>query len=92
MALINQPQLSSVAIRFLGTNKTDLAPPIKNGWINSEAVNSKSFGNIVQGIDKAKVGEVASEIRAYYKPEPYKGKGIRYVGEVVRRKAGKTVA
>jgi len=47
---------------------------------------------VVEGIDKAKVGEVASEIRAYYEPEPYKGKGIRYVGEYVRRKAGKTVA
>jgi len=52
----------------------------------------KPVNIIVEGIDKAKVGEVASEIRAYYKPEPYKGKGIRYVGEYVRRKAGKTVA
>lgn len=47
---------------------------------------------VVEGTDKAKVGEVASEIRAYYEPEPYKGKGIRYAGEYVRRKAGKTVA
>lgn len=47
---------------------------------------------LIQGIDKAKVGEVASEIRAFLKPEPYKGKGIRYAGEVIRRKAGKTVA
>ncbi|MFH1858534.1 MAG: 50S ribosomal protein L6 [Candidatus Omnitrophota bacterium] len=47
---------------------------------------------IVQGTDKMKVGEAASEIRAYFPPEPYKGKGVRYVGEVVRRKAGKTVA
>jgi len=46
----------------------------------------------VEGIDKMKVGQTASEIRAFYKPEPYKGKGIRYVNEVVRRKAGKTVA
>jgi large subunit ribosomal protein L6 len=46
----------------------------------------------VEGPDKIKVGEVASEIRAYYEPEPYKGKGIRYVGEYVRHKAGKTVA
>ncbi|MEK7084957.1 MAG: 50S ribosomal protein L6 [Patescibacteria group bacterium] len=43
----------------------------------------------VSGIDKEKVGMAASEIRALKKPEPYKGKGIRYVGEVVRRKAGK---
>ncbi|PIQ77937.1 50S ribosomal protein L6 [Candidatus Peregrinibacteria bacterium CG11_big_fil_rev_8_21_14_0_20_41_10] len=44
----------------------------------------------VTGIDKQKVGQVAAEIREYRKPEPYKGKGIRYVGEYVRRKAGKT--
>jgi len=47
---------------------------------------------IVKGIDKAKVGEVAAEIRDFYRPEPYKGKGIKYVGEHVRRKAGKAVA
>ena len=46
----------------------------------------------VKGIDKAKVGEVAAEIRDYYRPEPYKCKGIKYVGEHVRRKAGKAVA
>lgn len=47
---------------------------------------------VVKGIDKRLVGQVAAEIRAFYKPEPYKGKGIRYVGEYVRKKAGKTVA
>jgi large subunit ribosomal protein L6 len=44
---------------------------------------------IVEGIDKIAVGQVASEIRAFKKPEPYKGKGIRYEGEYVRKKAGK---
>ena len=43
----------------------------------------------VTGVDKQQVGQVAAEIRAYRKPEPYKGKGIRYVGEEVIRKAGK---
>jgi large subunit ribosomal protein L6 len=43
----------------------------------------------VTGIDKQKVGQVAAEIRSFKRPEPYKGKGIRYVGEQVRRKAGK---
>jgi large subunit ribosomal protein L6 len=43
----------------------------------------------VMGIDKEKVGQMAAEIRAIRPPEPYKGKGIRYVGEHVRRKAGK---
>ncbi len=44
---------------------------------------------IVSGIDKQKVGQIAAEIRQVRPPEPYKGKGIRYVGEYVRRKAGK---
>jgi len=43
----------------------------------------------VQGIDKEVVGQVAADIRRLRKPEPYKGKGVRYAGEVVRRKAGK---
>ncbi|NNE90742.1 MAG: 50S ribosomal protein L6 [Verrucomicrobiales bacterium] len=45
----------------------------------------------VEGIDKQKVGQFASDIRAYYPPEPYKGKGIRYKDEYVRRKQGKSV-
>lgn len=44
---------------------------------------------VVSGIDKQLVNETAAKIRAFKKPEPYKGKGIRYVGEYVRRKAGK---
>ncbi len=44
---------------------------------------------IVSGIDKQKVGQTAAEIRAFRPPEPYKGKGIRYAGEQVKRKAGK---
>ena len=43
----------------------------------------------VSGIDKQLVGQVAAEIRAKRKPEPYKGKGVRYQGEIIRRKAGK---
>jgi large subunit ribosomal protein L6 len=44
---------------------------------------------VVEGIDKQKVGEVAANIRKLRKPDPYKGKGVRYQGEVIRRKAGK---
>ncbi len=55
---------------------------------NIEAKVEKNIITI-SGIDKELVGKVASEIRALKKPEPYKGKGIRYVGEIVRRKAGK---
>jgi len=45
----------------------------------------------VEGCDKYLVGETAARLRRFYKPEPYKGKGVRYLGEQVRRKAGKTV-
>ena len=45
---------------------------------------------VVTGVDKQKVGQAAAEIRSFRPPEPYKGKGIRYRGEHVRRKAGKT--
>ena len=44
---------------------------------------------VIEGPDKQMVGQVAAEIRALRKPEPYKGKGVRYAGEVIRRKAGK---
>ncbi len=44
---------------------------------------------VVRGIDKQRVGQVAADIRAWRKPEPYKGKGVRYEGEYVRRKLGK---
>ncbi len=45
----------------------------------------------IQGVDKKLVGQVAADIRRFYPPEPYKGKGVRYAGEQVRRKVGKTV-
>src|SRR5438045_1201707 len=45
----------------------------------------------IEGPDRQIIGQVAAEIRAYYPPEPYKGKGVRYVGEKVERKEGKTV-
>jgi large subunit ribosomal protein L6 len=45
----------------------------------------------IAGVDKKTVGQVAADIRGYYPPEPYKGKGVRYAGEQVRRKEGKTV-
>jgi large subunit ribosomal protein L6 len=45
----------------------------------------------IEGPDKQRVGQVAAEIRAFYPPEPYKGKGIRYAGEHIQRKEGKTV-
>ena len=51
--------------------------------------SSKPTEVIVSGADKQVVGQVAAEIRSYRRPEPYKGKGVRYEGEYVRRKEGK---
>src|SRR4026209_343276 len=45
----------------------------------------------IEGVDKKLVGQVAADIRRFYPPEPYKGKGVRYAGEQIRRKVGKTV-
>ena len=61
--------------------------------VDPEGVTSVLDGqNIIkiQGIDKEKVGQYAAEIRDKRKPEPYKGKGIKYSTEVIRRKVGKT--
>jgi large subunit ribosomal protein L6 len=57
-----------------------------------EGIESKVDGNkiIVTGINKEKVGQYAAEIRDKRRPEPYKGKGIKYSDEVIRRKVGKT--
>ena len=54
-------------------------------------VDDSSTKLTVEGIDKNDVGRVAAELRAFYPPEPYKGKGVRYVGEHVVHKEGKTV-
>lgn len=54
------------------------------------AVENKNVEVVVSGIDKEVVGNVAAQIRGVRPPEPYKGKGIRYFGEQIRRKAGKT--
>jgi large subunit ribosomal protein L6 len=66
----------------------DLLHPIPEGITVTVTDNTKIK---VEGIDKQKVGQFAAEVRAYHPPEPYKGKGVRYVGEYVRRKEGKTV-
>ena len=62
--------------------------PILEGIKVTVADNTKIK---IEGIDKKVVGQVAADIRAYYPPEPYKGKGVRYAGEHLIRKEGKTV-
>ena len=62
---------------------------------DTEGIETEMDGQniiIVKGIDKEKVGQYAAEIRELRKPEPYKGKGIKYADEVIRRKVGKTGA
>ena len=62
--------------------------PIPDGIKVTVAENTKVK---IEGIDRQLVGQVAANIRGYYPPEPYKGKGVRYLGEHIERKEGKTV-
>ena len=57
--------------------------------LKERVVEINRVAKVVKGTDKQMVGQTAAEIRAVRKPEPYKGKGIRYEGEYVRRKVGK---
>lgn len=66
----------------------DRLHPIPKGVKVTVTENTKIA---IEGIDKQVVGQLAADIRAYYPPEPYKAKGVRYVGEQIRRKAGKSV-
>ena len=69
------------------SHTVEFAPPSSDmGFV----VDKDGRGFSVSGMDKSKVGELAAVIRRERPPEPYKGKGVRYAGEVVRRKAGKT--
>jgi len=83
----NQGQKLDLALGFSHNIVMSLAPEIK-----VETVSEKGKNPIVKltSIDKQLVGQVAAKIRSYRKPEPYKGKGIKFVGEVIRRKAGKS--
>ncbi|MCE9611397.1 MAG: 50S ribosomal protein L6 [Chthoniobacter sp.] len=66
----------------------DIHFPIPQGIKVTVAENTKIK---IEGIDRQLVGQVAADIRSYYPPEPYKGKGVRYAGEQIQRKEGKTV-
>jgi large subunit ribosomal protein L6 len=83
----NQGQKLELALGFSHNIVLDLAPEVK-----IEAISEKGKNPIVKltSHDKQLVGEVAAKIRGFRRPEPYKGKGIRFVGEQVRRKAGKS--
>jgi large subunit ribosomal protein L6 len=60
--------------------------------ISTETLKGKAPQVTLEGIDKQLVGQIAAKIRSFRKVEPYKGKGVRFVGEQIRRKAGKAAA
>ncbi|MFL1895764.1 50S ribosomal protein L6 [Aquimarina sp. 2-A2] len=83
----HQGQKLDLALGFSHSIVMDLAPEVK-----VETVSEKGKNPIIKltSFDKQLVGQVAAKIRAFRKPEPYKGKGIKFVGEQLRRKAGKS--
>lgn len=83
----NQGQKLDLALGFSHNIVLNVAPEVK-----VETVSEKGKNPIVKltSHDKQLVGQVAAKIRSFRKPEPYKGKGIRFVGEHIRRKAGKS--
>jgi large subunit ribosomal protein L6 len=83
----NQGQKLDLALGFSHNIVLDIAPEVK-----VETVSEKGKNPIVKlsSLDKQLVGQVAAKIRGFRRPEPYKGKGIKFVGEVLRRKAGKS--
>jgi len=82
-------QMKGTALQLqLGfSHPVDIVPPAE---IKLSVPNPTRI--VVEGIDKHLVGQITADIRAVYPPEPYKGKGIRYVGEYVRKKLGKAMA
>jgi len=83
----NQGQKLDIALGFSHNIVLDIAPEVK-----IETVSEKGKNPIVKltSHDKQLVGQVAAKIRSFRKPEPYKGKGVKFVGEQLRRKAGKS--
>lgn len=83
----NQGQKLELALGFSHNIILELAPEVK-----VETVSEKGKNPIVKltSYDKQLVGQVAAKIRGFRSPEPYKGKGVKFVGEVLRRKAGKS--
>jgi large subunit ribosomal protein L6 len=85
----NQGQLLELAVGYSHPVYIMLPDEVK---LTTETVKGKPPRVILESIDKQLIGQVAAKIRSIRKPEPYKGKGIKFVDEVLRRKAGKTAA
>ena len=82
----NQGNLLDLALGFSHNIIFEIPKELKIATAQEKGENPKI---ILEGADKQLIGQVAAKIRGLRKPEPYKGKGVRYVGEVVRKKAGK---
>lgn len=83
----NQGQKLDLAVGFSHNIILDIAPEVKVETISDKGKNPRIK---LTSHDKQLVGQVAAKIRGFRKPEPYKGKGIKFVGEIIRRKAGKS--
>ena len=83
----NQGQKLELALGFSHNIVLEVAPEVKVETVTEKGKNPVV---VLSSFDKQLVGQVAAKIRAFRKPEPYKGKGIKFVGEQLRRKAGKS--
>ena len=83
----NQGQKLDLAVGFSHNIVLDIAPEVKVETISDKGKNPRIK---LTSFDKQLVGQVAAKIRGFRRPEPYKGKGIKFVGEEIRRKAGKS--
>ena len=83
----NQGQVLDLALGFSHNIVLDIAPEVKVEAVSEKGKNPKIK---LTSLDKQLVGAVAAKIRSFRPPEPYKGKGVKFVGEILRRKAGKS--
>ncbi|MGY8910495.1 MAG: 50S ribosomal protein L6, partial [Flavobacteriales bacterium] len=83
----NQGQKLDLALGFSHNIVLEIAPEVK-----VETISEKGKNPIIKlsSFDKQLVGQIAAKIRSFRAPEPYKGKGVKFVGEILRRKAGKS--
>jgi large subunit ribosomal protein L6 len=83
----NQGNLLDLSLGYSHNIVIDVPSELKVATLTEKGQNPKIM---LEGIDKQLIGQVAAKLRSLRKPEPYKGKGVRYAGEVVRKKAGKS--
>ncbi len=89
MWVLKQPTQGNVLDLALGYSHNIIFEVPKELKVATEQLKGQNPTISLEGIDRQLIGQVAAKIRSLRKPEPYKGKGVRYAGEVVRKKAGK---